>query len=270
MSASIRLSSVLIATVLIATIGCSKTADNRPPAIDSVLANPDTIQVLGTTELTVDASDPDNNPLHFEWQCSFGTFNGSGRSVTWQAPDFDGTFSILCVARDGEGGRDHALVDVSVLSRILTGYETINSFTELLVDAARWNAQEFRLPRNGNVDSLCVKIDHIEGAPGDMVLEIWEEDADMPFQTILTTPARPAAAGWHKVVVSPPHFVHGNTDVYIVARALPGAPGGYYVLAGDRNGVYAGGVNESSDNEGVNWTAELSTDSNFKIIGRWE
>ncbi len=56
---------------------------NQPPVIRSITANPDSIALGDTTEITADVEDPDGDPLTFEWTVPFGYFDGSGPTITW-------------------------------------------------------------------------------------------------------------------------------------------------------------------------------------------
>jgi len=56
-------------------VGCGdddKTVNpnNRPPVILSITADPDTFYMYGSTTITVEAEDPDDDPLTYSWDCS--------------------------------------------------------------------------------------------------------------------------------------------------------------------------------------------------------
>ncbi len=56
---------------------------NRPPVIKSITADPDSIALGETTDITADVEDPDGDPLTYEWTVPFGYFDGSGPKITW-------------------------------------------------------------------------------------------------------------------------------------------------------------------------------------------
>ena len=87
--------------------GGTATADirlralNSPPVIHGI-GYPQTIEVGETPTITVDSSDPDNDPLTYTWRApDGGTISGIGKSVTWIAPKTTGTFTIAVSISDG-------------------------------------------------------------------------------------------------------------------------------------------------------------------------
>ena len=74
---------------------------NSPPIIHGI-SYPQSIDVGETHTITVDASDPDDDPLTYTWRAlDGGTISGIGKSVTWTAPKTTGTFSISVSISDG-------------------------------------------------------------------------------------------------------------------------------------------------------------------------
>ncbi len=80
--------------------------DNLPPVITSLSADPDIVEPNGSTTLTCIASDPDEDPLEYQWEAEYGTFSGEGNQVSWQAPDAEGFYEISCTVDDNNGGTD--------------------------------------------------------------------------------------------------------------------------------------------------------------------
>ncbi len=101
---------------------CSSSADpdpdpaptNNPPVITSITANPDTVGVSGSSQLSCSANDPDNNNLNYIWEASLGSISGTGANVTWIVPDSAGTYSVSCKVEDGNGGEDVDRVTIVV------------------------------------------------------------------------------------------------------------------------------------------------------------
>jgi hypothetical protein len=88
---------------------CQKDEDptlwqNQKPIIDSLTANPDTIQVNGEATFTCKASDPDGDSLTIEWKAKAGLFSiiNTGKSVKWKAPDSVGIYPITAFVTDGK------------------------------------------------------------------------------------------------------------------------------------------------------------------------
>ena len=97
-----------------ATITLS-VVSNRDPEILSLVANPVTVLPQGRLMITCTASDPDGDVLSYSWKVSDGSITGVGNTVTWVAPDREGTFTITVTVDDGEGGKDVRDVSVTVL-----------------------------------------------------------------------------------------------------------------------------------------------------------
>ena len=79
-------------------------SSDRPPIISSLTANPSSVNTSGTSTLTCNASDPDNDPLTYSWSASQGSISGSGSTVTWTAPSTAGAYIVACTVYDGQGG----------------------------------------------------------------------------------------------------------------------------------------------------------------------
>jgi len=104
------------------------TVPNQPPVINTLTVSPEDVGPGGTATVTCSASDPDGDPLTYEWTASDGTITGWGASVTWTAPSPAGTYTITCVVRDGRGGTATQSVPVSV-SVVPNHPPVINSLT---------------------------------------------------------------------------------------------------------------------------------------------
>ncbi|MBI2058439.1 MAG: DUF4382 domain-containing protein [Nitrospirae bacterium] len=93
---------------------------NNPPVITSgPSADPTTVNEGGTVSLSVQASDPDGDPLSFLWSAPAGTFsNPSLQNPMWTSPqvDADQTITITVQVSDGQGGVTSGSVQVTVLN----------------------------------------------------------------------------------------------------------------------------------------------------------
>jgi len=87
---------------------------NHNPNISSVTANPSSINISGTSTLTCNASDPDNDPLTYSWTKTDGSISGSGSSVTWTAPSTAGTYIVSCNTFDSKGGTAQQSTTITV------------------------------------------------------------------------------------------------------------------------------------------------------------
>ena len=87
--------------VLGSLTGCEKET-NTAPVIKSFQANPTSVNPDGQVELTVLASDAENDPLTYTYQPSGGTIAGAGDRVTWVAPATAGSYEIKVSVSDGK------------------------------------------------------------------------------------------------------------------------------------------------------------------------
>ena len=95
---------------------------NQSPVIQSVTADPDTVNISEAVNLQCVASDPNNDILVYTWSAQHGTFpNGPAGSVAlWLAPGDTGTYQVTVSVSDGQ----------------LTDNETINIKVALLPNHA--------------------------------------------------------------------------------------------------------------------------------------
>lgn len=93
---------------------------NKAPLISSITAKPAEILYGASSLLTCIAIDPDNDPIIYSWSASEGTIAGTGREVTWIAPNKEGNFNITVSLRDNRGGQTTGNVMVTVSPPIRT------------------------------------------------------------------------------------------------------------------------------------------------------
>jgi hypothetical protein len=75
---------------------------NFPPEIMSLTATPSSVLVNGTVALEVVATDPDGDPLTYNWTATGGTIDSPTSSTPiWTAPAIDGTYGITVEVLDG-------------------------------------------------------------------------------------------------------------------------------------------------------------------------
>jgi hypothetical protein len=63
----------------------SNTSGNSAPEINSITMDPVFITVGTTTKITIDASDPEGDPLTYSWTVALGDIIGSGAEVRYTA-----------------------------------------------------------------------------------------------------------------------------------------------------------------------------------------
>jgi hypothetical protein len=97
---------------------------NHPPTINSLTANPPSLQFAAKTTLTAVASDQDGDPVQFKWDASGGTLSGVGNKVTWTSPSKNGNYIITVTVSDGKGGETRQ--DITIPVAAPTGVQTLN------------------------------------------------------------------------------------------------------------------------------------------------
>lgn len=105
--------SAAMVILLFCAMGCSEDATdpkglNDPPVVTLVSVQPDTVQRGGTATVSVDASDPDDDPITFTYHVSRGVVSPTGpvstSHATWTAPQESGRFTVTVTALDDRGG----------------------------------------------------------------------------------------------------------------------------------------------------------------------
>ncbi len=79
--------------------------DNHIPTITNMIADPNIIDIGGTSQLTCFAVDLDGDSLIYNWVAQYGTISGSGSTVMWAAPSTVGYYYVRCTVNDGQGGQ---------------------------------------------------------------------------------------------------------------------------------------------------------------------
>lgn len=92
----------------------SAPTGNQPPIISSLTPSQTQVYPSGTVEIQCIAADPNGDRINFTWSATGGSFNGSGTSVTWQAPKQYGTYTISITVDDGKGASTQSSVTIGV------------------------------------------------------------------------------------------------------------------------------------------------------------
>ena len=102
------------------TVTVAVTDANRPPTV-SVTPEVAVVPLGGQVTLTAEASDPDGGDLRYLWSASssLGMFDAMDTpSVTWTAPDFPASVSILVTVYDEENAPADARATVEVTDEL--------------------------------------------------------------------------------------------------------------------------------------------------------
>jgi len=89
---------------------------NSPPTITSLIANPLSVPVGGQSTSSVQASDPDGDPLTYNWSATCGTLSGQTGpgDKTWTAPNAPGTCTVSVTVTDPSGASAGKSVSIEV------------------------------------------------------------------------------------------------------------------------------------------------------------
>jgi hypothetical protein len=94
----------------------------RNPVIEEVNATPSEIDLDENSTLSCVATDPDDDPLTYQWTSNAGSFQWNDSStVVWSGPGEAGYYYIYCQVEDGYGGWTFDSVGVSV-GRLVAHY----------------------------------------------------------------------------------------------------------------------------------------------------
>ena len=89
---------------------------NQPPVISSLTSAEAYVSPKSITEVRCIASDPDDDPISYEWATTGGDFSGSGSTLSWVAPDEYGDWDITVTVEDDKGGVAQSTIRISVVS----------------------------------------------------------------------------------------------------------------------------------------------------------
>ena len=113
-------------------VGCSNDSDdptgpnqNDFPSIHGILISPNAaVYVDDTVTLTPQTEDPNNDHIRYVWSKDAGTFDpieAVGPNIKWTAPSTRGTYSVIAVGDDGNGGTSQKQIDIKVYGGNQTG-----------------------------------------------------------------------------------------------------------------------------------------------------
>jgi hypothetical protein len=80
--------------------------DNRPPIINSLIADAYWTTPSGNLQVTCNATDPDGDELSYTWLATGGSITGTGTEVIWSAPEEVGTYDVTVFVTDVLGWSD--------------------------------------------------------------------------------------------------------------------------------------------------------------------
>lgn len=90
--------------------------ENHKPIINYITSQQQ-VSPLSSSRITCVATDADGDPLTYAWSASGGSIVGTGDTVTWNAPDAAGTFTITVIVTDGKGTEVKDSVTITVTAK---------------------------------------------------------------------------------------------------------------------------------------------------------
>lgn len=172
---------------------------NNFPTVEGINISPNAaIYADDTVTLTPVTTDPDNDVLRYTWSKNAGTFNPAeavGDSIQWTAPSTLGTYQVVVVGDDGNGGTSQKHADLKVYGGDQTGQVDV-------VAGVRLN------PVGGNSD-----IGYIDA--GDTITLVWDKaspatvDGTRPDETKYAPDGSRLNAAT-MTVVSPPQYGYAD------------------------------------------------------------
>ncbi len=125
----------ILATIILLIAGCapanyppiiaSPKPPNNPPIIENLIVTAEHkyLKEISTgykilkgksCEIKCIASDPDGDELSYEWFADDGNIDGDGTTITWNAPDLEGTYTLVVKVTDGNGGETTDSITITV------------------------------------------------------------------------------------------------------------------------------------------------------------
>jgi hypothetical protein len=103
-------------------------SSNQPPEIVSLMADPDTLGIGGSTSIVVNAVDPESDLLFYGWRASGGSITGNGPTATWTAPDGIGLYLISAFVEDDRLAAVNSTIEITVIGAYSDNRPPIISF----------------------------------------------------------------------------------------------------------------------------------------------
>jgi len=99
---------------------------NRSPTV-IVGCNPCMVEPGRTTNLTASGTDPDGDPLMFQWSAPQGTFNNpTAGNTVWTAPTQEGSVAVTVTVQDGRGATSTGSTTIQVVRRDTIMFEDVH------------------------------------------------------------------------------------------------------------------------------------------------
>jgi hypothetical protein len=104
----------IVAAAVLISILLYTTLANHGPAIISLGAQPQKLLPSGSCQVVCTASDRDDDELSYGWSADGGGITGEGATVTWTAPNSEGSYNVTVTVTDSRGGEVTSQVTITV------------------------------------------------------------------------------------------------------------------------------------------------------------
>jgi hypothetical protein len=98
-----RYLAILMTMVAVALLSGASCSINYKPVITSLEADTPWTAPTGSIQVTCNASDPEGDPISYEWSATGGNISATGAIVNWIAPAEVGMYDITVVVSDQLG-----------------------------------------------------------------------------------------------------------------------------------------------------------------------
>ena len=107
---------VAVSLVILAMLMGGGCVTNTAPIISSLTPSAESVERGESCTVSCTATDPDDDILTYDWSATGGTVSGTGNSVTWDAPDTAGTYTVSVTVSDGKDGTDSDSCTIEVVN----------------------------------------------------------------------------------------------------------------------------------------------------------
>ncbi|MFC1892422.1 Ig-like domain-containing protein [Chloroflexota bacterium] len=208
---SARLILVLTVLSMVALFGSACGTEgpvNQIPIIASVSGEPASVGPGGTATITCVASDPDGDKLSYTWSTTGGSLSGTGKSVTFTAPDAAGTYVISVTVDDDNGGtadKSHTVTVAAETDNMPPVIEGLSTELEI-VEPKKWTTVTC-VANDPDGDPLTyswwTNLGRIEGAGSNVTWTAPPWDGEYTIEVTVRDGREGVAVASYKIAVAP-------------------------------------------------------------------
>jgi hypothetical protein len=129
-------------------------AYTNAPRIKALVAAKNPLELNDSTTVYATVEDTDSGQINYEWSATDGSFSGSGATLQFNAPANQGPLEIRLIARDPEGNRDTAVLQVTIVAEINDAPQILEIQKSVAFVAPGGTLQITCIASDGNNDPL--------------------------------------------------------------------------------------------------------------------